>query len=1053
MRYRLACALLLLSAVIPGHAQTFRGSINGTVTDQTGAALAGAVVKATDMGTGIVLTTVTTAEGQYSFQDLPPGTYQVAVTAGGFTPVTVDKIPVTAGAIYTLPVTLKVGQQATAVEVSAAAITVDTTTVTQSDTIPDYALQNIPMNGRDFSQLIAVAPGYGGYSVGGFGSLNGTRANQMNWQIDGTDNNDFWHNIPAVNQGGVSGIAGVVMPMDAVDEFSAQTQSNAETGRNAGGTVNLTIKSGTNELHGSAYYYNRNEFYAAHSPFFVPTPDFQKAPPLRNYNFGLTAGAPIIKDKTFFFGGFEKQQYIFGLTGLSTEPSTAFVQQAEAQLATAGTPVNPLSMKLLSTLWPSSILNLPATTNNYFATVPGTGYSLNGVAKIDHNFNAKHHLSLHWFAGEGSQTQPPGASLALATASSNLGYYFEVAPIHVQNYSAVLNSVLTAKVSNQLLFGISYFNQVFHDSNNSFDTQALGLFTSPDATNHGKPILGAPNIVIAGFDQVGITPPEGRNDVTGHLTDIVSYVAGRHQFRFGAEVRQGRVDEFYRRRALGTFNFNTLADFLAGNVASASIAVGDPERFVRVNSYDFFAQDNWQVTRSLNLNLGLRYDYIGPLHSLNQDLAVFIPGQGLKIQGNGLSNIFPPDRNNFAPRIGFAYQPTSKNDFVVRGGIGLFYDQINMNPFLDYRPGSAGADGLQDNPIGPKPVDNYNITTPFTWQSSQYIFPGVTTCPTLSGCGTNVYNVFSVNQNFRTPYFFNYSLNVEKGIGNALVWQVGYVGSVGRKLSVMLNINQGNPFNAQYPNIGSVLQLNSIGNSNYNAMQSTLKVRSWHGVTGQFAFTWAHALDEVTEYRGVLPLDSFNLRQEYGSSDFDTRLNFTTFLTYDIPGSSHGPKWLSHGWQLSSLWSFHSGQPFNFNAGTQRPGLNIIANPFAGVSHTFIPGVGEPWVNPAAFCVPGAAGCAGTTNPDGNLSRNLFTGPGFADVDLSVIKNISFRERLRLQLRAEMFNLFNHKNLASGAGSVGGNGYIGDTIGDFNGAPGLGPGEPFNMQLAAKIIF
>jgi hypothetical protein len=250
-----------------------------------------------------------------------------------------------------------------------------------------------------------------------------------------------------------------------------------------------------------------------------------------------------------------------------------------------------------------------------------------------------------------------------------------------------------------------------------------------------------------------------------------------------------------------------------------------------------------------------------------------------------------------------------------------------------------------------------------------------------------------------------------------------------------------------------VYQLNSIGNSNYNALQSTLKVRSWHGVTAQFAFTWAHALDDVTEYRGVIPLDSFNLAQEYGSSDFDTRLNFTTFLTYEIPGSSHGPKWLTHGWQLSSLFSFHSGQPFNLDAGTQRPGLDIIANPFAGVSHTFIPGVGEPWVNPAAFCVPGAAGCPGTTNPDGDLSRNLFTGPGFADVDLSVIKNISIGERLKLQLRAEMFNVFNRKNLASGAGSVGGNGYIGDTIGDFNGAPGLGPGEPFNMQLVGKIIF
>jgi hypothetical protein len=1067
MRHLFACVVLLLSVVIPGHSQTFRGSINGTVTDQTGAALAGAVVKATDTGTGIVLTTVTTAEGQYSFQDMPPGTYQVAVTASGFTPTTVDKIPVTAGAIYTLPVTLKVGQQATAVEVSAAAITVDTTTVTQSDTIPDEAVQNIPMNGRDFSQLIALAPGYGGYAVGGFGSLNGTRPNQMNWQIDGTDNNDFWHNIPAVNQGGVSGIAGVVMPLDAIDEFSAQTQSNAEGGRNAGGTINLTIKSGTNEVHGTAYYYNRNEFYAAHSPFFVSTPDFPRAPPLRNENYGTSLGAPIVKDKLFFFGAFEKQDYIFGLTGLSTEPSTAWVSQAESVLKQYSVPVNPLSQTLLATLWPSSILNLPATANNYFATVPGTGYSLNGVVKVDYNFNAKNHLSVHWFAGEGSQTQPPGASLALATASSNLGYYFEVAPIHVQNYSAVLNSVLTEKTANQLLFGVSYFNQVFHDANNGFDEQALGLYTSPGALKNGSPILGAPNIEIAGFDQVGITPPEGRNDVTGHLTDILSYVKGKHQFRFGAEVRQGRVDEFYYRRSLGSFSFSgaqgpwasdtavssnvlALADYLAGYVSSSDIAVGDPERFVRVNGFDFFAQDNWQVTRNFNVNLGLRYDYMGPLHSLNQDLAVFIPGEGLKVQGNGINSIFPSDKNNFGPRLGFAYTPTSKNDFVVRGGIGVFYDQINMNPFLDYR--GNGADGLQDNPIGPKPVDNYSLSG-YTWQAGQYIFPGITSCPTLSGCGSNVYNVYSVNQDFRTPYYFNYSLNIEKALGNDLVWQIGYVGSLGRKSSVMLNLNQNGAFDAEYPNIGSVYQLNSIGNSNYNALQSTLKIRSWHGVTGQFAFTWSHALDDVTEYRGVIPLDSFNLAQEYGSSDFDTRLNFTTFLTYDIPGSSHGPKWLSHGWQLSSLFSLHSGQPFNFDAGTQRPGLNIIANPFAGVSHTFIAGVGEPWVNPAAFCVPGSAGCPGTTNPDGDLSRNLFTGPGFADVDLSVIKNISFGERLKLQLRAEMFNVFNRKNLASGAGSVGGNGYVADTIGDFNGAPGLGPGEPFNMQLVAKIIF
>ncbi len=1076
-------------------AQTFRGAINGTVTDPSGAAIAGAKVTATETATSVVHETVTTSGGEFSFQDVDPGAYTVAVVAAGFQPTNVSNITVTAGNVYTVPVKLSVGSQATSLEVSAAALEVDTTTSTQSDTIPSSALQDLPLNGRDFSQLIAVSPGYGGYAVGGFGSLNGTRANQMNWQIDGTDNNDFWHNIPAVNQGGVSGIAGVVMPIDAIDEFSAQTQSNAESGRNAGGTVNLTIKSGTNELHGSGYYYNRNEYYAASSPFFVPTPQSPKAPELRNYNAGFTAGDAIVKDKTFLFIGGEKQDYIFGLTGLSTEPSSAWVNQAMALLTNAGgkygtyAPISEstLSARLLSTLWPSSINGLPGTLNNYFATVPGSGYSYNGVAKFDENFNSKEHLAVHWFSGEGSQTQPPGASLALATASSNLGYYFEVAPLHVQNYSAVLNSVVSDRMTNQLLFGVSYFNQVFHDANNSFNSDALGLYTSPGATKNGEPIFGAPNIAISGFDQVGITPPEGRNDITGHLTDIVSFNTGKHQLRFGGEFRQGRIDEFYFRRSTGSFTFDgtqgpwatycsanpsakgcdtnttALADFLAGDVSTSSIAVGNQERKVIVNGYDFFFQDDWQITSRLNLNLGMRYEYFGPLsaNGLN-NIGVFVEGKGLVLPGmDGIHSIFPPDRNNFAPRLGFAY--SAWNGFVVRGGVGVFFDQININPFLDFRPPISAADGLEDNPIGPNAVDSYSRNN-YNWQTVQAggasIFPGVTSCSgnfaTDPGClsHSQIFNVFSVNQNFRTPYFLNYNLNLQRSLGSAAVLQVGYVGSAAHKLSVMENINQNGAFSAQYPNYGSIIQLNSVGASNYNSLQTTLRFRTWHGFTGQLAYTWAHALDNVTEYRGAIPLDSFNLKQEYGSSDFDTRHNFTAFVTYDVPGSSHGPKLLTHGWQVSAFISVHTGQPFNFGAGTQRPGMNLVGNPYAGVNHTFSAALGgEPWVNPNAFCVPGAAGCPGTTNPNGNLGRNALYGPGFADFDLSVFKNIPIKERLHLQLRAEMFNVFNRINLATGAGSVGSNGVVGDTIGDYNGAPGLGPGEPFNMQLAGKILF
>src|SRR5882762_7458282 len=779
MRRLLGSLVVFAVLVVMGYAQTFRGAINGTVSDPSGAMVAGASVRTTNVATGVTLTTTTTSDGQFAFQDIPLGTYKIVVTASGFSSVTTDNVSVTAGAVYTLPVKLKVGETSTSVEVSAAALSIDTTTATQDNILPTQAVQDVPMNGRDFTQFAAVQPGYGGYSVGGFGSLNGTRANQMNWQIDGVDNNDFWHNIPAVNQGGVSGIAGTIMPLDAIDEFAAQTQSNAEGGRNAGGIVNVVLRSGTNQLHGSAYYFNRNEAYGAASPF---TPSNVKKPELRNYNFGFAVGGPIIKDKTFYFLTFEKQRYLISVSGKATEPSAEYIAAARALIASSPSVTeSPISTNLINSLWPSSVTqaNLGLTTGNFFGTDPSIGYSYNGNLKLDHNFNAKHHLMLRAFNGQGDQIAPLGASLALATASSNLFYYFEKAPIHLQNYSAVLNSVLNSRVTNQLLFGVNYFNQTFNDANHSFDVHAMGLFTSPDALIHGQPILGAPSIAISGFEQVGITNPSGRNDITGMLTDIVSYNVGKHQFRFGGEMRQGHVDEFYFRHSRGAFNFdgsqgpwptcttgdqvcpavNALSDFLAGRVSSSSIAVGNAERQVVVNGFDFFAQDSWQITRRLNVNWGLRWDYFGPLHSSHKDLGVFIPSAGgIKIQGNGISDIFPPDKNNFAPRLGFAYQPTSREDFVVRGGFGVFYDQINMNPFLDFRPPNA-ADGLEDNPAGPSAVstysENYLGATSYNWETvegpthSQSIFSGVKTCVTGNeatdpNCTGSIFDVFSV---------------------------------------------------------------------------------------------------------------------------------------------------------------------------------------------------------------------------------------------------------------------------------------------------------------------
>ena len=1062
----LICLLLMLGAASL-HAQTFRGGLNGTVNDQSGAVVPGAMVTTTNNATGVTLNGVTSSGGEFLFQDLPLGTYTITVTAAGFKPEKVDGIPVTAGSIYTLPIKLNVASTGETVEVMANALALDTTSTTQIAGVGGKILQDTPLNGRDFTQLITLAPGFSNSGAGGYGSLNGTRANQINWQIDGIDNNDLWHNIPAVNQGGVSGIAGIILPIDAVEQFSAQTQAAPESGRNPGGSVNLSLKSGTNQIHGSAYYYNRNEFFGAVNPFTAPVKQ-----EVRNYNFGFSAGGPAIKDKLFWFITFEKQRFVIGVPDQSTQPSQAWQNAAKATLAKFGVPVNPVSTALLGKLWPASATGtLPGdvggvpTVNDYTSTAPEYGYSYNGLAKVDYAFNEKNTLSAHWFAGQGNQVAPVGSSLY---------YYYEVAPIHVQNYAIVYNHVVSNSIANQLLLGVNYFNQVFSDFETDFDAASLGLVT-------GSTLPGSPNIKITGFDPIGETPPEGRNDITGHLTDDLSWSVGRHQFKFGGELRKAQLDEFYHRHALGSFTFDgsqgpvpggavawnsgdpridALSDFLAGNVSTSSVALGNPERQVFVTTYDFFAQDSWQLKPKLNVNYGLRWDYEGPLHNPWKNLSVFRPNLGgVVFQGNQISNLYDPVYTNFSPRVGISYQATPHS--VVRAGIGLYYDTPNLNPFLDNRPGNNAPNGVEGNPGGPDTVTTATA-------GAYTIVDGVNVFP--PGLGSN--SIFSIAKNFVPSHNLNYNLQLEQSLSNKVVAQIGYVGSEGRHLLAIRDINQAlpgiyatsaeqnatRPYYSTFPAFTFINEIQSIGTSNYNSLQATLRVSNLHGFSGQGAYTWSHSFDEVTAYRGALPQDSTNFKGDYGPSDFDSRNIVVGLLSYNAPGTQK-LSLLSKGWQFNSLLSFHSGSPFSVYSSADTSGTNDEnqranyipgVNPYAGFKQEKI---NANWLNPAAF-VDADPGTFGDTK------RNGYVGPGYSEVDLSVFKNTPITERISTQFRVEMFNLFNRTNFAPPLNGDYNPSYTYDnalnlftTIGSFNGAPGIGAGEPFNTQLALKIIF
>ncbi len=1116
--YVLALPLLapLVLIVEPSLAQTFRGNINGNIVDPAGAVVTGAKVSAIEVATSSSHEAVSSGAGEFSFEDLPAGAYTVRIQANGFQSTEVNGVQVLAGKVYTLPVKLNLAQQADTVQVSANALSLDTTTIAQTTTLSGNALQSTPLNGRDFTQLLGTSASFSGYN--NTGSVNGLRNDQLNYTIDGTDNNDLYLQADAVNQGGISGIAGVIYPIDALDEYSLQTTGNAESGRSPGGTLNVTTKSGTNQIHGDAYYFNRNEALAVSSPFTAPG---SGNTPLRNQNYGGSIGGPIWKDHTFLFLDYEEQKFIIGAINTVTEPSPAYQREALAVLANVNqtygnyAPVTPsaVSENILSTLWqPSVIANLPGTPLNYSSSAPENGYSHNVVAKLDHNFSEKSHLSGRYYFGQGYADAPLG---------SYLPEYFQVVPSHISNYDVVWNYSLHPNLTNQVDAGVSYFTQGFADAVHSQNPLTLA------GLNTGSAQSGSPDIAINGFDQIGVTPTSGRNDITGQISDILSWNIGRHQLRFGLEFRRAYIDLYYNFGGRGTFNFGTdgvlgpwsiaatngsvtdtnvlnLADFLAGYAFQSTITLGTQERFLYTHTGSAFAEDSWQLSPRLNVNLGLRYDYQQPFYTNPANTSIFDPSAGgLVVTGAGNSSPeygYNSTKLDLSPRIGFSYQLTPTT--VVRGNYGVYFDQPAGQAFFgNLGIPNQGASGINNNPIGSEPNEAIILTNSTTaptpiWTANQPtpIFTAAAGQPT----GSNVVSIYSVTRNFKTPYAQIFGLNIEQSIGRDWQFDIGYVSTGSRHNLVLQDINQsalgannisvpynsttcpaafslatpttpGNdqqcsrPYFAQFPNFGVINQINTAGTTSYNALQLSLRSSAWHGFTSQFSYGWSHNLDDATGFN-INPQNSLDLRGDYGNSGLDIRSHFTAYLNYDIPGLPYGPSALTHGWELNSIVKFQDGEPLNILSGTNNSGTGEnedraeITGTALNANRSVVNYSAAQYLNPTSFAAP-------ATGTYGNLRRNQITGPGFGDVDLSLVKNVPvYKERVRAQLRVEMFNVLNRVNLAQpGTNSTSGAtanvssgpsfGTSTSTIGVQYGAPGIGAGEPYNTQLAVKILF
>lgn len=1058
-----AMAMALAAGVVFTYGQTYRGGLAGTVTDASGAAIPGAEVRIVNQGTGLTRTQPTPPAGDFNFPDLGTGVYQITVSKQGFQAYR-QEIEVAVGKVSSLAVILGVASQAQTVEVQAAAAVLETNQTALNSVVATRAVQEIPLNGRDFTQLLRLTPGYNDA-----GSMNGARTNQNNWQIDGADNNDFWHNANAVNQGSISGVAGVLLPIDAIDQFNQQAAGGADFGRNPGSMVNVVIKSGTNSLHGSAYYFNRNEALASHNPF---APADQPNPLLRNQNYGFSLGGPIWKNRTFFFISYEKQKFTAGNTAQATVPSAAWVSKAQGVLTQYGVPLNPVMLNVYNALWPVSRISGAALGQpNYFSNDPAEYKSDNGILRLDHAFNTKHTISGRVFLGTGE---------ANAFAGSVYREYFQTVPSRQPNYAVQFNSVLTPRLVNQLLAGVNFFQQRFDDASHGYNMPALGFNTG--VTNPGD--FGAPNIEISGFTNggVGETAKLGRTDATGHLTDNLSYNIGAHALKFGGEFRKSRLDTYYQRNIRGAFSFKgvagpwaqdgsidtptkALADFFAGMLGPrqyASISTGDPQRVQDVNSLAGWASDNWQISPKLNVNFGVRYDFNGVIHEVgNKGISTFLPGSptGFAIVGKDISRLYPNDYNNFAPRVGFAYTPVRGGKTVIRGGWGLYTDIVNGSYFID--GGAGGERGISRNPVGATPVFGVNAGL-MTIQNGAYIFGSAVPKPP--------FNAFGVSQDLRTPYTQNYNINVQQQLTKNTLVQIGYVGSQSRKLTVKRNINQPlpgttgsdqsrRPYNSEYPNISNISWLETSGNSQYNSLQTSLRTTSFHGLTGQLAYTLAHGRDDMSSARYNQPENNYNLKGDYGNADFDIRHTFSAYALYDVPNFLRTVPRLGKGWQLNTIFIAHSGTPFsavsdgtisgNFG-GAER--VDLVGDPFAGIVQPANTSgnwaSGYRYLNPAAFANP-APGTYGKT------ARNQFYGPGFNSVDFSVFKNTPITERVSAQFRVEIFNLFNRLNLSGPdtcTCSGGGMGLIYGTLHSGD-SPGIGAGEPRNVQLALKLVW
>ena len=1138
----LCLGLLFLSSNL--QAQTFRGTILGTVMDSSGAAIPAATVTIKNLDTGLIRTVITSDDGSYSAPELPIGNYSITVQKEGFKEGIVTGVRVEVSSERRADFTLQPGQVSQLVEVTGEELPmVESTSNTLGGIVESKVVTNLPVNGRDYQKLILLVPGAASGpdaitdSAGSYGtvSVNGARGRSNNYLLDGTDMNDGYRNDPAINEGGVFSTPATILPVEAIAELHIASNFEAEYGRSAGSAINIVTKSGTNDFHGSAFDFFRNTALNARN-YFNPAANEPNGGPQQPFHlnqFGGDLGGPIFHDKTFFFVDYE------GVRETGSESSPGCVPTAADISANAPIPgdlssINPVIQKLLAlNPWPAPTSSTDCYANggsNVTLATPFSNRVDNGIVKIDHNFNKDNLLTGRYYIGDSSQLFP----LAL-TGGGLLPNYNTFVPTRVQLISISYVSLISPSIVNEARLGWNRFAEGFFPEDHSFNPLSIGLDTvGPGTPNNNNPYnFGMPVISVSGLPQIGSdkADPRQRVDTNWHFIDNISWKSGKHDIKFGYEFRRTSVSQIFNRTFRGKLTFDNLADFLAGSPDGGTQGIGDTNRNTFENSQAFYLQDSYRMSARFTLNLGLRYDYFGIVQEKHDMFNNVDPTTGA-VFAVGPNRLYQPDYNNWAPRVSVAWDVTGKQRTVVRAGYGIFYDATSQDMFLGHLPFSSSFDpgvGYSGLPGIGQISFGSPVGVPFQYCNSS----NSSTCVPVFGGYSPMTDAFGIDPNIRTPYLQNYNLNLQQQLTQKMVLQVGYVGSHGSKLWDFRDINQpsaaqiyaadcagvvplppvGQPCPGAAPiqedapvprrltgsNFSYIYWEESAAKSNYNSLQVSYRINDWHGFTSSFNYAWSHSIDTASDGEDYVPnaaqpTDSTQPQLNRGNSNFDVRNRITWNFIYQIPDAKDSRfKVIRNGWGLNGILTAQSGMPFH---------MILEADDFDGAGTYFAkPDVVGPvqynYSDPTKFllltsfavpCTPVAtatgfnglaSSCMPGTRHFGNEGRNSLVGPAFHQLDFSVFKDTSITERVKLQLRFEFYNLFNHPNFANplwpnflsdptvtSLTPINGNpnwyspngrlsGYLPlTTTADVGpGYPFLGGGGPRSIQLAAKFTF